>query len=372
MLFATETFALGVNMPARSVAFDSLRKFDGERMDYMMCREYGQMAGRAGRQGIDSHGLVISRLDPALDRSRGVRRVLTGSSESVESRFDPNYSTILSLYAHMGDRVVETYEKSFAKFQRERRRGKHGGRSDEERILVTRLELLKANGYIEGNRLTDKGHFAAHVSGYEIHAAEWREAGLLARLEPKALAALLMSASYEPRIDEMTSPPRDRALADVRDEAHEIMARWRGAEWDAGLTDLSKEPHFGLSAVLEAWMDGAPLSRCRELTSASEGDIVRWIRQMLQYARQVLRTLGAHEGNVKKRIHDLVHLVNRDEVDARRQLELGQDVAEPEPAAEEPPPARRGPATDPDGWPEYVPDPPPDDFGAGIERDSPH
>ena len=335
MLFATETFALGVNMPARSVAFDALRKFDGERMDYMLCRAYGQMAGRAGRQGIDTHGLVISRIDPAHDRSRGVRRVLTGGAESVESRFDPNYSTILSLYEHMGDRVVETYERSFAKYQRDRRRGQRGGRSEEERILATRLLVLKQQGYIDSGHLTTKGAFAARISGYEINAAEWREAGLLERLEPRQIGALLMSASYEPRVDETSAAPRDRALADVRDEALEIMARWRGAEWDAGLAAMSKEPHFGLSGVLEAWLGGLPLAKCRELTSASEGDIVRWIRQMLQYARQIQRTLGPDEGHIRKRIADLVHLANRDEVDAKRQLELGQDEL-PEDEGEDP------------------------------------
>ena len=340
MLFATETFALGVNMPARTVAFSSLRKFDGERMDYMLCREYGQMAGRAGRQGIDTHGLVISRIDPSFDKSRGVRRVLTGANESVNSRFNPDYSTILNLYTHMGDRVVETYEKSFAKFQRGRRRALSGeslgGRSDEERILTTRLAILKQNGYIEDGKLTERGEFAARISGYEIHAAEWRAAGLFERLEPRALGALLMSASYEPRIDEMTTPPRDRDMRQIARDAFDILERWRRSEHKAGLTNLQKEPHFGLSGVLEAWMGGVPLPKCKELTSASEGDIVRWLRQMLQYARQIQRASEPRESALRRRIADLILLVNRDEVDAKRQLELGQDPLDGEDAEDRP------------------------------------
>ena len=85
MLFATETFALGVNMPARTVGFSSLRKFDGERLDYMKCRDYGQMAGRAGRQGIDTHGLVVAMVDPANDRASGVRRVVIGCADPYGS-----------------------------------------------------------------------------------------------------------------------------------------------------------------------------------------------------------------------------------------------------------------------------------------------
>ncbi len=328
MLFATETFALGVNMPARTVAFESLRKFDGERMDYMLCREYGQMAGRAGRQGIDTHGLVISRIDPRMDRATGVRRVMTGRAEPVRSRWNPDYGTILSLYSHMGDRVVETYAKSFAKFQRERRRkGQAPGRSDEERLLAARLALLKDNGYISEGRVTEKGRFTSRVNGFEIPAAEWRDAGLLDHLDVRHLAALLLSAVYEPRVDEMTSPPKDRSLDTLRDEAHEIIARWRSAEWEAGLTDLVREPHFGLSAVLEEWWEGAPLAQVRRLTSASEGDLVRWLRLLIQYARQVRKAALVNETAVRKKLDTIIDTVNRDEVDARRQLELGQDEA---------------------------------------------
>src|SRR5205085_11374260 len=56
LLFATETFALGVNMPARTVCFHALRKFDGIDVVPLRVRDYGQMAGRAGRQGLDRVG----------------------------------------------------------------------------------------------------------------------------------------------------------------------------------------------------------------------------------------------------------------------------------------------------------------------------
>ena len=59
ILFATETFAMGVNMPARTVVFDSVRKHDGTCMRNLLAGEYIQMAGRAGRRGIDTTGTVI-------------------------------------------------------------------------------------------------------------------------------------------------------------------------------------------------------------------------------------------------------------------------------------------------------------------------
>ncbi|XP_042370172.1 helicase SKI2W-like [Plectropomus leopardus] len=59
VLFATETFAMGVNMPARTVVFDSIRKHDGTGFRNLLPGEYIQMAGRAGRRGLDATGTVI-------------------------------------------------------------------------------------------------------------------------------------------------------------------------------------------------------------------------------------------------------------------------------------------------------------------------
>lgn len=59
LLYATETFAMGVNMPARTVVFDTIRKHDGQNFRDLLPSEYIQMAGRAGRRGLDSTGQVI-------------------------------------------------------------------------------------------------------------------------------------------------------------------------------------------------------------------------------------------------------------------------------------------------------------------------
>lgn len=58
LLFATETFAMGVNMPARTVVFDTIRKHDGTGFRNLLPAEYIQMAGRAGRRGLDTTGTV--------------------------------------------------------------------------------------------------------------------------------------------------------------------------------------------------------------------------------------------------------------------------------------------------------------------------
>lgn len=77
-LFATETFAIGINMPAKSVVFDSLIKFDGKEKRLLTSAEYIQMAGRAGRRGIDEKGTVIIMAKDDMQPAIKVERMITG------------------------------------------------------------------------------------------------------------------------------------------------------------------------------------------------------------------------------------------------------------------------------------------------------
>ncbi|HNW92256.1 MAG TPA: hypothetical protein PKM88_05025, partial [bacterium] len=97
LLYATETFAVGINMPARSVAFHSLRKFDGRTFDYMMRRAYYQMAGRAGRRGMDATGTVVTLLDMNDFDPTRVPHYNIEEAEELESQFDLSYNSVLNL-----------------------------------------------------------------------------------------------------------------------------------------------------------------------------------------------------------------------------------------------------------------------------------
>jgi ATP-dependent RNA helicase DOB1 len=68
-LFATETFAIGINMPAKTVVFTNTQKFDGKEMRYVSSGEYIQMSGRAGRRGKDDRGIVIQMVDEKMEPS---------------------------------------------------------------------------------------------------------------------------------------------------------------------------------------------------------------------------------------------------------------------------------------------------------------
>lgn len=119
VLFATETFAMGVNMPARTVAFASLRKHDGTEFRALSPGEYTQMAGRAGRRGLDANGIVIIVV-PASSCSEDVpseinlRSIILGSPAPLVSRFRLTYTMVLSLLRIRALTVEEVLRRSFA------------------------------------------------------------------------------------------------------------------------------------------------------------------------------------------------------------------------------------------------------------------
>ena len=88
LLFATETFAVGINVPAKSTIFTSLQKYNGYQMRNLYPHEYTQMAGRAGRRGIDTKGLVwiLGNLVD-IESSTELRQMITGNPPTLSSKF---------------------------------------------------------------------------------------------------------------------------------------------------------------------------------------------------------------------------------------------------------------------------------------------
>uniref|UniRef100_A0A0K0CVP4 Helicase ATP-binding domain-containing protein n=1 Tax=Angiostrongylus cantonensis TaxID=6313 RepID=A0A0K0CVP4_ANGCA len=105
VLFATETFAMGVNMPARTVVFDSVQKHDGMETRLLNAGEYTQMAGRAGRRGLDTTGTVIVLCKQP--------KLLEGKATPLVSQFRVTYSMLLNLMRVEHFRVEDMLQRSF-------------------------------------------------------------------------------------------------------------------------------------------------------------------------------------------------------------------------------------------------------------------
>ena len=117
VLLATETFAMGINMPARSVAFDSLEKFDPSSesggMRSLNPTEYIQMAGRAGRRGLDETGTVVIITRDQVYEAALLRSIMMGKPISLESKFRVTYSMLLNLLRVECIKIEEMLQRSF-------------------------------------------------------------------------------------------------------------------------------------------------------------------------------------------------------------------------------------------------------------------
>jgi len=120
VLIATETFAMGVNMPARTVVFNSFRKHDGKRFRDLLPGEYTQMAGRAGRRGIDAVGTVLLAAWGDVPGESVVQKLLTGQSAKLHSKFRLTYGMILNLLRVADLTVEDMIRRSFSEFHTQR------------------------------------------------------------------------------------------------------------------------------------------------------------------------------------------------------------------------------------------------------------
>ena len=115
-LFATETFAMGVNMPAKTVIFTAHRKFDGKDFRPISGGEYIQMSGRAGRRGMDTKGIVILMIDDQITPAIA-KQLLQGSADPLNSAFHLTYNMVLNLLRVEDINPEWLLSKSFYQFQ---------------------------------------------------------------------------------------------------------------------------------------------------------------------------------------------------------------------------------------------------------------
>lgn len=141
VLFATETFAMGVNMPAKSVVFMSMQKYDGKGFRYLSSGEYIQMSGRAGRRNTDKRGICILMLDDELDE-KTTREMMLDQPDPIDSKFRLSYNMILNLMRVESDNDPEYVIKmSLLQFQYERNLPKVGVKLEALDLKMNTVEM---------------------------------------------------------------------------------------------------------------------------------------------------------------------------------------------------------------------------------------
>ncbi len=325
MLFATETFALGVNMPAQTVVLDSIEKFHGTHFGYLRAREYQQMAGRAGRRGMDTRGYVYARVDTDEARFDAVKRVVAGPPERIESQFNLSYAAILGLYGRWGERLFDACDRSFAAFQSRLRRKGHKAAQlapSIRKLVERRLKVLTTLGYLGKRGITPKGQFAIHISGYELQTTELYFAGIFHALNPHGINVLVNAIVHEARRGAFGHVPR-KLLAHVRRRADKVIRNIHNLERHLGVPDPVRKLDFGLGPAVNAWSRGAEFVDLASHTRAAEGDLIRSLRMTIQILRQLRRATDDPE--LRDKLWDAERALNRGPVDAERQLRAGCD-----------------------------------------------
>lgn len=158
-VFATETLALGINMPARTVVLERLVKFNGESHVPITAGEYTQLTGRAGRRGIDIEGNAVIQWSPTVDSATAAGLAST-RTYPLRSSFSPSYNMSINLMNRFGRTVARTsLESSFAQFQA-------------DRAVVSLVRQIKKN---EAAIVEQQSQATCHLGDFAEYASLRRE-----------------------------------------------------------------------------------------------------------------------------------------------------------------------------------------------------
>lgn len=305
-VFATETLALGINMPARSVVIERFTKYSDAGRAHLNSGEFAQLTGRAGRRGLDDegHAVVVFNSDTTLME---IARVAVAPPPDLHSSFRPTYNLTTNLLHHFDrETSIEILQRSYAQFEVDRRH--HLSRRSLTEHLLARVAVLTDLGYADGWGLTDAGESLRavyHESDLLITEC-WRQ-GLFSDCEPATLAAIVSSFIYEGKRSRTTPAPKgsDRKkrsndrLGPVRRES--ISERTNEARLIAlQVIDVEAQHHVRhartpdgtLGAAMAAWTRGAPLGTVLDIADAevgtlSPGDFVRHAKQVADLGEQI-------------------------------------------------------------------------------------
>jgi len=139
-LFATETFAIGINMPAKTVVFTNTRKWDGKDFRWVTSGEYIQMSGRAGRRGKDDRGIVIQMMDEKMEPSV-CKGILYGDPDPLNSSYRISYNMLLNMMRVEDVDPEYLLKASFHQFQQESEAPALENQADELEVMAREVEI---------------------------------------------------------------------------------------------------------------------------------------------------------------------------------------------------------------------------------------
>jgi superfamily II RNA helicase len=326
-VFATDTLALGVNMPARTVVVGSLSKFDGQQMRLLTPNEYRQLTGRAGRRGLDTRGAAVIPYSPWEPFEPSFARI-TGPQLPVTSSFEIRYNSVLNLWhpneeEHVQDvcaASLNEYQRALSRQQREARRFERSasGRKSQKkqtrntsRVRMTDLdypnlsprgdnelhgvlEVLRLFDFIGADdELTVKGQLLRqifHPAG--IILVELLMRGALTSCTPLELAEVCSWLIFE-RDRRLTNDFKlSKKLNALRENIWSITENIQTVEQELGLS-LSPTMVADFHSLALSWANGMPLNTLVEHIDLAEGDVLMLLNQSIDLLKQVQAAVGS-------------------------------------------------------------------------------
>jgi superfamily II RNA helicase len=280
VLYTTETFAVGINMPAKSVCFSSLRKFDGMNFRLLNSKEYFQIAGRAGRRGIDKEGFVYAMVDRRDFDYNAMKKMTSVDIDPIKSQFRLSINTALNLInQHNSYEIDKILRKNFYSFQ------KYGTHASKLYFTVihnnfknTKKKLIKL-GYMQNNALTEKGLFSSKIYSDEILFGEIFATNFYEKLNEYQMLMIIACLCYESR--ERTEFYETHFSKFIIDLQRHIKSD----------NFLQREKRFNslldLTALIHPCYYGKNIFEILNYTNLLEGDVIRFFRQILDRIDQV-------------------------------------------------------------------------------------
>ena len=263
LVYATETLALGVNLPARSVVIEKLTKFTGEAHELLTPGQFTQLTGRAGRRGLDSEGNALICWSPFVGFAK-VAELARSRDFLLRSAFRPTYNMVANLMATRSrEEAADLLSRSFGQFQSQGRAGS-GRRRSGGADLLTRMglmeQVLSIRGLADGWCLTREGRALCGIyNEADLLVVEAISAGHLGGLAPPELAGVVSCLTYRRRGPGGGQDPgvpaslagRTAAVASLADEIGEV-------EEALGLP-RGPLPDPGMAGTVLEWAQGGSL-----------------------------------------------------------------------------------------------------------------
>jgi len=352
VLYCTSTFALGINMPARTVIFDDVTKFNGIEIVPLSVREFMQMAGRAGRRGIDAHGDVVIKLDPGTfkEHEEVIQKFLRKESEPVSSSFNLSFNSVVNLLDRYDEeKIRRILERSFKSHQLGLRAdslsdqigdmqdddGKVDSKSNRKKIAHLRrllndakrprlweqfqkkVAFLQSFDYLnEHMELNSPGRILKSIQFEEIFVSELILSGALESLSPEELFGVMTGLSQSLPRTARVRRPSDEKWWDIFDNIEHVFQSdiVFGAQKLVG-NESTFTPE--LMPLGEMWATGSSLSEIvAEIDNPTDlsGDLVGAFRRAKDLVGQV-RKVNWEDVERRNALRDLMRRVTRDEVE---------------------------------------------------------